>query len=191
MSTTEIEEIVYADPFRPFRFTLSSGDQYVVPNRDRVMISGLSLVIGFERRPDGQERHPAQARLDPPHHDRRAVGRDPAERRAAAAAAAEVTTVRHACGRPTGKDVPHLRREMTMATTLDLRDVGLHLADVVTRVRAGEEITIADAGEPVARLVPVTPNAPKRLFGSLKGQARMTDDFDAPLPDDLLAGFEK
>lgn len=46
MSPTEIEEIVYADPFRPFRVMLSSGDQFVIPSRDRVIISGLSLVIG-------------------------------------------------------------------------------------------------------------------------------------------------
>ena len=51
MSTTEIQEIVYADPFRPFRVTLSSGDQFVVPNRDRVMLSGLSLVIGLNDDP--------------------------------------------------------------------------------------------------------------------------------------------
>lgn len=81
-----------------------------------------------------------------------------------------------------------------MATLLDVRDLGLHLADVVSRVRAGEEITIADGGEPVARMTPVRPAPSERpvpRFGTLAGQAWMADDFDAPLPDDLLAEFEK
>jgi hypothetical protein len=51
MSTSDLEEIVYADPFRAFRVKLSSGDQYVVPNRNRVMISGPSLVIGLNDDP--------------------------------------------------------------------------------------------------------------------------------------------
>lgn len=65
MSPSDIEEVAYADPFRPFRGTLSSGDQHVVPNRNRVMISGLSLVIGLNGDPRGEERHPTQARINP------------------------------------------------------------------------------------------------------------------------------
>lgn len=45
-----------------------------------------------------------------------------------------------------------------MATLLDVRDLALHLGEFVTRVRAGEEITIGDGGEPIARLVPVLSN---------------------------------
>jgi hypothetical protein len=54
MSTTEIEEIVFADPFRPFRVTMSSGDEFIIPNRHRVMISGLSLVIGLNEDPNAR-----------------------------------------------------------------------------------------------------------------------------------------
>ena len=54
-----------------------------------------------------------------------------------------------------------------MATVLDMREWGLHLADVVTRVRAGEEITIADGGEPVARLAcRWTASGPRRSSGT-------------------------
>jgi len=51
MSTTEIEEIVFAEPFRPIRLTMSSGDEFIIPNRHRVMISGLSLVLGLNDDP--------------------------------------------------------------------------------------------------------------------------------------------
>lgn len=47
MSPTDLEEILYEEPFRPFSVTLASGDQYVVNNRQRALISGLSLVVGL------------------------------------------------------------------------------------------------------------------------------------------------
>jgi len=51
MSPSEIEEILYEEPFRPFRVTLASGDQYVINNRQRTIISGLSLVVGLNDDP--------------------------------------------------------------------------------------------------------------------------------------------
>lgn len=63
-----------------------------------------------------------------------------------------------------------------------------HLSRLVDA--AGEEI-IARAGKPVARLVPLAPPATKkRVLGRLAGQFTIPDDFDAPLPDDVLAMFE-
>lgn len=56
-------------------------------------------------------------------------------------------------------------------------------------VAAGEEITIASRGVPVARLVPLPPK-PKRVLGILSGQFSVPDDFDATLPDDVLDLFE-
>jgi len=47
MSPTDLEEILYEEPFRPFRVTMASGDQYVVNNQRRAMISGLSMVVGL------------------------------------------------------------------------------------------------------------------------------------------------
>jgi prevent-host-death family protein len=55
---------------------------------------------------------------------------------------------------------------------------------------AGEEIVIAKAGKPTARLVPIEKTKVTRRFGGLKGKVRIRDDFDAPLPDDLIAAFE-
>jgi len=53
----------------------------------------------------------------------------------------------------------------------------------------GEEIIIAKAGKPVARLMPITEVKPKRKPGALKGKIKMSADFNAPLPDDLLDLF--
>ena len=61
---------------------------------------------------------------------------------------------------------------------------------LLRRVAAGEEITIANRGVPVARLVPVPPEKTRRVLGIFRGQFTVPDDFDAPLPDDLLDLFE-
>ncbi len=49
---------------------------------------------------------------------------------------------------------------------------------------------IAKAGKPVVRLVPFAKPKPPRRLGGLQSKIRTADDFDAPLPDDLLAAFE-
>lgn len=64
------------------------------------------------------------------------------------------------------------------------------LSRLLRRVAAGEEVTIANRGVPVARLVPVPPKKAQRVLGIYRGQFTVPDDFDAPLPDDLLDLFE-
>lgn len=54
----------------------------------------------------------------------------------------------------------------------------------------GEETIIAKSGKPVAKLVPISSEKPKRLLGVLKGKIKIADDFDAPLTDDILSSFE-
>lgn len=61
---------------------------------------------------------------------------------------------------------------------------------LLRRVAAGEEITIANRGVPVARLVPVPPAKPQRKLGIFGGTIKISDDFDAPLPDEILDLFE-
>jgi len=63
-----------------------------------------------------------------------------------------------------------------------------HLSSLVDKAAAGEDIVIARAGKPMVRLVPV--EKPPRVLGRLRGKLRIPDDFDAPLPDDILALFE-
>jgi len=64
-----------------------------------------------------------------------------------------------------------------------------HLSRLLQRVAAGEEITIANRGEPVARLVPAARPAAQRELGCDRGRVRFSDDFDEPLPAAILAGF--
>ena len=60
-----------------------------------------------------------------------------------------------------------------------------HLSRLVNEVAAGEEIVIAKAGRPVARLLPFEPRRP----GLMKGKIWIADDFDDPLPEEILAAF--
>ena len=55
---------------------------------------------------------------------------------------------------------------------------------------AGDEIVITRGGTPIARLVPVRTRRTRVLGGDV-GAYEIPDDFDAPLPDDLLDGFER
>jgi prevent-host-death family protein len=66
------------------------------------------------------------------------------------------------------------------------------LSRLVDAAAAGEEIVIARAGKPVARLVPFTapPQSPRRRLGILAGQLNVPADFDAPLSDEELDLFE-
>jgi prevent-host-death family protein len=63
-----------------------------------------------------------------------------------------------------------------------------HLSRLLEKVQAGEEIVIARGKTPVAKLTAVEP-ARKRRLGTSKGQIRIADDFDAPLPD--MADYER
>jgi prevent-host-death family protein len=65
-----------------------------------------------------------------------------------------------------------------------------HLSRLLRRVAAGEEITIAKRGVPVARLVPVPGKHTGRKLGMYRGKFVVPDDFDAPLPEEILDAFE-
>ena len=72
---------------------------------------------------------------------------------------------------------------------VNMHEAKTHLSRLVERVKAGEEITVSRAGKPVARLVAVRPVTGSRTPGALRGRIRIADDFDAPLPDEIAAGF--
>ena len=72
---------------------------------------------------------------------------------------------------------------------VNIHEAKTQFSRLLQRVAAGEEITIAKAGVPVARLVPIEPRGKKRKLGIDRGRIWIADDFDAPLPDDILAGF--
>jgi len=61
---------------------------------------------------------------------------------------------------------------------------------LLRRVAAGEEITISNRGVPVALLIPVRQKKSKRRLGAFGDTIKIADDFDAPLPDEILDAFE-
>ncbi|MGH2675627.1 MAG: type II toxin-antitoxin system Phd/YefM family antitoxin [Actinomycetota bacterium] len=65
-----------------------------------------------------------------------------------------------------------------------------HLSRLLRRVAAGEEIVIARGGRPVARLVPIS-DPRRRELGRDRGLYEVPEDFDAPLPDEVLERFER
>ena len=73
--------------------------------------------------------------------------------------------------------------------------VGVHeakttLSELLRRVAGGDEVTIVRSGTPVARIVPV-PRRGERVLGRDRGLFEVPDDFDAPLPGELLDAFER
>jgi prevent-host-death family protein len=72
----------------------------------------------------------------------------------------------------------------------NVHEAKTHLSNLLERVAAGEEVVIAKAGVPVARLVPVVLPVEQRPLGTEQGRVFIADDFDAPLPADVLDSFE-
>jgi len=68
-------------------------------------------------------------------------------------------------------------------TTVNIHDAKTHLSQLLARVLAGEEVVIAKAGKPIARLTPIRPLEP-RAPGIAKG--KLTDAFFEPLPEEEL-----
>lgn len=74
---------------------------------------------------------------------------------------------------------------------VNIHDAKTHLSRLVDDVANNHEsITIAKAGKPMVRLVPIGPEPPRRVFGLLEGQIRIAEDFDGPLPEDVRKTFE-
>jgi prevent-host-death family protein len=65
-----------------------------------------------------------------------------------------------------------------------------HLSKLLMKATSGEEVVITRSGRPVARLVPITNGALRRL-GVDRGRFEVPDDFDAPLPDEILDSFDR
>ena len=72
---------------------------------------------------------------------------------------------------------------------VNIHEAKTHLSRLLERVADGEEIILARAGKPVAKLVPLKPK-PRRP-GGLKGRFRIHADFDDPLPDGIASGFRR
>jgi len=75
-------------------------------------------------------------------------------------------------------------------TEVGVHEAKTHLSRLLRQVMAGSEVVITRAGTPIARLVPID-SARHRVLGSDMGVYEVPDDFDAPLPGDALADFER
>jgi prevent-host-death family protein len=69
---------------------------------------------------------------------------------------------------------------------ININEAKTHLSELVEDVARGDEIVIAKAGKPVARLVGLDAGRPPRRQGLLKGKIRIASDFDEPLPTDVF-----
>ena len=77
-----------------------------------------------------------------------------------------------------------------MTDVVNIHDAKTHLSRLLERAEAGEEIVIARAGTPIARLVPYRADRPKRTFGALRGQIRILPGFDEA-DEEIAREFEE
>lgn len=75
-----------------------------------------------------------------------------------------------------------------MSTTVNIHEAKTHLSRLLERVALGEEIVIARAGEPVAKLSPLAPKRARTPGGAVG--VKVTDSFFEPLPSEILTSFE-
>lgn len=73
--------------------------------------------------------------------------------------------------------------------TYNVHEAKTHFSRILAKVLAGEEVVIAKAGQPIARIVPIR-SAELRVPDTDRQGMWVAEDFDAPLPDDLLDAFE-
>ena len=73
-----------------------------------------------------------------------------------------------------------------MSETVNIHDAKTRFSQLVERAARGEDVIIARAGRPLARLVAFHPKRAVRKPGRMCGAIRVSRDFDAPLPGDLF-----
>ncbi len=72
----------------------------------------------------------------------------------------------------------------------NMYDAKTHFSKIINSVEHNEEILISRNGKVVAKIIPFSDKPQgKRIFGRLRGQMKISHDFDAPLPKDILDGF--
>ncbi|MDK1009491.1 MAG: type II toxin-antitoxin system Phd/YefM family antitoxin [Actinomycetota bacterium] len=74
-------------------------------------------------------------------------------------------------------------------TSVGIHEAKTNLSKLLRRVSVGEEIIITRSGEPIAKIVPIKPDQ-KRWFGIDADRYEVPDDFNEPLPEELIAAFE-
>lgn len=78
-----------------------------------------------------------------------------------------------------------------MVMKVNVHEAKTHFSRLLDRALAGEEVIVMKSGRPLVRLVPVESAPAPRTLGSAKGDFVTPDDFNAPLPEDVLSEFER
>lgn len=73
--------------------------------------------------------------------------------------------------------------------TVNIHEAKTHFSKLLKRIAQGEEIIIAKAGKPLARLIPFCERRSPRVGSKWKGLVHFREDFDEPLPPDIMVGF--
>lgn len=74
--------------------------------------------------------------------------------------------------------------------TVDIHDAKTRLSQLVDKAASGEDVVVSRNGKPLVRITRLEGPKQRIGFGVLKGKLTVPADFDAPLPDDVLGGFE-
>ncbi|MDF5720768.1 MAG: type II toxin-antitoxin system Phd/YefM family antitoxin [Rhizonema sp. PD37] len=75
--------------------------------------------------------------------------------------------------------------------TVNIHDCKTNLSRLLSRVQLGEEIIISNRGVPIAKLVPYQSSSHRRSsLGQDRGRFVVPEDFNTPLPEEILAAFE-
>jgi prevent-host-death family protein len=75
-------------------------------------------------------------------------------------------------------------------TQMNVHEAKTHLSKLLDQAIAGEEVVIMRSGKPLVRLTPVETAPAPRVLGTAKGEFVVPDDFNEPLPEEILAQFE-
>ncbi len=73
---------------------------------------------------------------------------------------------------------------------VNIYEAKTRLSQLVDKAAAGEDVVVSRNGKPLVRITQLAGARRRVKFGVLKGRVRISPDFNAPLPDDVLAGFE-
>lgn len=74
--------------------------------------------------------------------------------------------------------------------TYNIQEAKTHFSRLLHEAASGKDVIIAKAGKPLARISKIDNSRLNIRFGVLKGKVRISDDFDAPVSEELLSEFE-
>jgi prevent-host-death family protein len=74
-------------------------------------------------------------------------------------------------------------------TTVNVEEAKTHLSRLVAQAAAGEEVIIAEAGKPIAKLVSIVPSKPQRRIGGLEGKMTVPEDFKTGFAKEIAEMF--